>query len=88
MNLIVDEAVRWSDLAATVRASGGEHLEGVVYKETYRHPEQKDGPGKKRLIFSLAIRSKNRTLTSEDADQVRNAVVAACTQHHAAKLLG
>lgn len=88
LNLIVDEAIRWSDLAATVRASGGEHLEAVTYKETYRHPEQKDGAGKKRLIFSLAIRSKARTLTSEEADATRDSVIAACSAKHGAKLLG
>jgi phenylalanyl-tRNA synthetase beta chain len=88
LNLIVDEAVRWADLAATVRAQGGEHLEGVVYKETYRQPEQKDGPDKKRLIFTLAIRSRERTLTSEEADHVRDTIIAACGKAHGARLLG
>ena len=63
LNIVVDERVRWSDLAETVRRSGGELLENVEYQEIYRDPES-DGPGKKRLLFSIALRSPNRTLTS------------------------
>jgi phenylalanyl-tRNA synthetase beta chain len=87
LNLIVDEAVRWSALAATVRQSGGAHLESVQYCETYRDPE-KDGPGKKRLLLTITVRSAERTLTNEEADQIRGAVVAACRQQHGAVLLG
>lgn len=86
LNLIVDEAVRWSDLEATVRASAGELLEAVRYAETYRDA-QKDGPGKKRLLFSLALRSRARTLTGEEADAARDAVVSACQAKHGAVLL-
>lgn len=87
LNLIVDESVRWSALAETVRHAGGVCLESVQYRETYRDP-QKDGPGRKRLFFSVTFRSAERTLTNEEADQIRQAVVAACRQHHAAVLLG
>lgn len=86
LNLIVDEAVRWSDLEATVQAAGGELLEAVRYQETYRDAK-KDGPGKKRLLFSLSLRSRERTLTGEEADATRDAVVSACQSKHGAVLL-
>ncbi len=88
MNLIVDETVRWMDLANTVRASSGEWLEGVQYLDTYRDPQKKDGEGKKRLLFSISLRSFERTLTGEEADQVRDKVVAACHKEFGAVLLG
>jgi phenylalanyl-tRNA synthetase beta chain len=86
LNMIVDEAIRWSDLAATVRASAGPLLEGLRYQETYRDPA-KDGANKKRLLFSLTLRSPERTLTGEEADAARDAVVAACKAKHQAVLL-
>ena len=86
LNVIVDEALHWSDLAATVRGAAGEHLERLTYLDTYRD-EQKDGAGKKRLLFSLTLRARDRTLTSEEADAATARVVAACSQGHGAVLL-
>jgi phenylalanyl-tRNA synthetase beta chain len=87
LNVIVDESVRWGQLAATVQASAGDQLESVRYRETYRDP-QKDGAGKKRLLFSITLRSGQRTLTNEEADQIRAQVVEACRRQHDAVLLG
>jgi phenylalanyl-tRNA synthetase beta chain len=86
INLIVAESVRWADLAATARSAAGKDLERLAYLDTYRD-EQKDGPGTKRLLFSLTLRPKDRTLTGQEADAVRDAVVAACVSQHGAKLL-
>ncbi len=87
LNLIVDESVRWAQLDRTVRDSAGQFLEQISYQETYRDP-QKDGPGKKRQLFSITLRSSQRTMTNEEADQIRDQVVAACHQAHGAILLG
>lgn len=87
LNLIVDESVRWASLADTVRRAVGECLESVRYQEIYRDPK-KDGAGKKRLLFSITLRSRQRTLTNEEADQIRQQVVDACHQSHGAVLLG
>lgn len=86
LNLIVDEAIRWADLRATISSAAGEQLEEVRYLDTYRDPA-KDGPGKKRLLFSMSLRSLDRTLTGEEVDQVRDRVVQACSHQHAAALL-
>ena len=87
LNLIVSERVRWADLADTVRAAGGGLMEGIEYRETYRNAET-DGAGKKRLFFSMTFRSSERTLTGDDAERIRNDVVAACRKEHGAVLLG
>jgi phenylalanyl-tRNA synthetase beta chain len=86
INLIVAESVRWADLAATARAAAGADLERLEYLDTYRDP-QKDGPDTKRLLFSLTLRPKDRTLTGPEADAVRDSVVAACVAQHGARLL-
>ena len=87
LNLIVDESVRWAELLSSVRRAAGPDLETVAYRETYRDP-QKDGPGRKRLFFSVTLRSADRTLTGDEADAIRDRIVAACAEKHAAKLLG
>jgi phenylalanyl-tRNA synthetase beta chain len=86
INLIVAEGVHWGDLATTAKAAAGPDLERLEYLDTYRD-NQKDGPGTKRLLFSLTLRPKDRTLTGPEADAVRDAVVAACVAKHHAKLL-
>lgn len=77
LNFIVDERVRWAELADAVRAAGGELLEEIRYRETYRD-EKTDGPGKKRLLLSIQLRSHDGTLTGEEAEQVRSTIVDAC----------
>jgi len=85
VNLVVDESVRWGDLASTIRAHAGALLESLVYRDTYRDPERL-GPGKKSLLFTISLRSEEGTLTSPQADELRDRVVEACAQEHGAKL--
>ncbi len=58
LNLIVDEHVSWASLEATIRQAAGALLESLEFQEVYRDPK-KDGAGKKRLLFSLTLRSPN-----------------------------
>ena len=76
LNIILQETVRWNELAQVVNQAGGQFLESLQYQETYRDPER-DGEGTKRILFSLTLRSHERTLTGEDADQIRDDVVQA-----------
>jgi phenylalanyl-tRNA synthetase beta chain len=85
LNLVVDEAVRWADVAATVRANGGPCFESLEYRDTYRDPERL-GRDKKSLLFSISLRSAEGTLTSLQADEMRDQVVAACREQHRAEL--
>jgi phenylalanyl-tRNA synthetase beta chain len=86
LNFIVDEQVRWSDLEKTCRAQGGQHLQRIEYRETYRDPK-KDGANKKRILLSLHFQSMQRTLTSEEVEQSVAAVIGACQKEWAASLL-
>jgi len=86
LNLIMPEAVRWADLAATVQAAAGATLERLEYLDIYRDPK-KDGPNTKRLHFSFTLRAADRTVTGPEADAIRDAIVAACEKQHGAKLL-
>ncbi len=85
LNLVVAEQVRWADVAATVRAAAGADLERLTYQDTYRDPERL-GAGKKSLLLTLTLRRTDRTLTSAEADEVCQAVVAECTATHGAQL--
>ena len=87
LNVVLDERVRWSDMADTVRRSGGQLLESVRYQEIYRDPHS-DGPGKKRLLLTISLRSPDRTLTGREADELRDVIVEAIRRDHDGKLLG
>ncbi|MDZ4850801.1 MAG: phenylalanine--tRNA ligase subunit beta [Pirellulaceae bacterium] len=86
LNLIVDEAIQWSNLSATVHQSAGTLLSECLYRETYRDPK-KDGEGKKRILLTLVIQSRQQTLTSEQADGVVQKVIEATSKTIDAKLL-
>ncbi|MDZ4819565.1 MAG: phenylalanine--tRNA ligase subunit beta [Planctomycetota bacterium] len=85
LNLVVDESVRWADLAQTVRKCAGESLEQLNYRDTYRQVERL-GAGKKSLLFSLILRGRSGTLTSAEADSTCETVVKQCTAAHGAQL--
>ncbi len=79
LNVVFDEAVRWSEVEEIVLAEGGELLEGVQFEEVYRDAERL-GKGKKSLLWGITLRSPEGTLTSEQADVVRDRIVAALRQ--------
>jgi phenylalanyl-tRNA synthetase beta chain len=85
LNLVVGESVHWAQIAATVRAYGGNELEAVEYRDTYRDSERLGG-GKKSLLFSISLRGASGTLTSQQADGIRDRIVAACRAEHGAEL--
>lgn len=85
LNLVVDEPIRWADVAATVRAHCGEYFEHLAYCDTYRDPERL-GAEKKSLLLTIALRSKEGTMTNQQADQLRDRIVAACREKHGAQL--
>ena len=87
LNLVVAEAVQWAQIAATVRRNGGRDLESVEYRDTYRDANRL-GHGKKSFLFGIGLRSSEGTLTSQQADGVRDQIVAACRHEHGAELRG
>ncbi len=85
LNLVVDESVLWAQIAVTVRAHGGAELVAVDYRDTYRDAERLGG-GKKSLLFSIVLRGASGTLTSQQADAIRDRIVAACRAEYGAEL--
>jgi phenylalanyl-tRNA synthetase beta chain len=85
LNLVVDEAVRWADVAATVRHHCGDYFETLEYRDTYRDAERL-GPGKKSLLMTIVLRWEQGTMTNEQADEIREQIVAACHEKHGAEL--
>ena len=85
LNLVVDESVRWSDVARTVEAQCGEFFEQLNYLDTYRD-EDRLGADKKSLLLSIVLRSKEGTMTNQQADELRERIVAACREEHGAEL--
>jgi phenylalanyl-tRNA synthetase beta chain len=85
LNLVVDESVRWSDLAHTVRSTAVPYGERLEYLGIYRDEKQL-GAGKKSLLMRLTLRSHEATLTNDEADQIRDRIVAACRERHGAEL--
>ena len=85
LNFVVDELVTWADVARTVREMARPQAEGVTFVDVYRDDERL-GKGKKSLLMTLSLRSREGTLTNEQADSVRDRVVAAVKQRHGGEL--
>jgi phenylalanyl-tRNA synthetase beta chain len=85
-NFIVADAVRWSDLESTVRSAGGELVESVTYRETFRDVA-KDGPGRKRVLLSVVLRSHTGTLSGSEVEASSMAIREQCHSRHEAKLV-
>ncbi|MCE9606983.1 MAG: phenylalanine--tRNA ligase subunit beta [Planctomycetia bacterium] len=86
INLVVDEQVRWNDIAATVRSCGGDLLATLDLKGEPFRDEKKLGAGKKSLVITLLLRSRERTLTNTEADELRTRIVDACAKAFGASL--
>jgi phenylalanyl-tRNA synthetase beta chain len=85
INLELPENVPWAEVAALVRENGGEALADVEFKEVY-HDDALRASGRKSVLFSLALRSREGTLTGTQADAMRDRIVAACTEEFGAAL--
>jgi phenylalanyl-tRNA synthetase beta chain len=85
LNLVVDERVEWADVARTVREAAAPFAEALRFGDVYRDRERL-GAGKKSLLFTLTLRSREGTLTNEEADRIRTRVVEACQGAHGAEL--
>ncbi|MEM8865654.1 MAG: phenylalanine--tRNA ligase subunit beta [Planctomycetota bacterium] len=77
LNIVLEEAVRWADVEKIVRAEGGPILESIAFQDdSYRDAKQL-GEGRKSVLFTIQLRKPDGTLTSEEADAVRDKIVAA-----------
>ncbi len=82
--LIVPADTYAADLAAALRAGGGELLESVRLFDEYTGEQV--GQGRKSLAFSLRFRAPDRTLTADEVAEARSAAVAVAAERHGAVL--
>ncbi|HRU06512.1 MAG TPA: phenylalanine--tRNA ligase subunit beta, partial [Candidatus Brocadiia bacterium] len=73
--VIVDEAVAWADIEATVRGQKTPVLESVRFFDIYRGKQI--AQGKKSVAFRMVFRAPDRTLTGEEVDGHCQAIVKA-----------
>jgi phenylalanyl-tRNA synthetase beta chain len=77
VNLIVEQAVPWGDIATAIDDGGGALLEECRLVQVWTDAERL-GAGKKSFVVSLRLRSNAGTLSGEEANRTVEAVVAAC----------
>jgi len=74
--LVLDEAVAWEQLEQVVRASAGPLMESLELVDIYRGKQVP--AGRKSLAIRMLFRAPDRTLTHEEANAFRDAVVDDC----------
>ena len=85
INLELSDAVRWSLVAAAAREAAGETLEKLEFRDVYRN-DALLAIGEKRLLFSVVLRDRQATLSSPQADAIRDRIVVACAERFGARL--
>ena len=86
LSLILDEAVRWAEVVAAVRAARPELLERVEFLGIYRGKPIPQG--QKSLSLRLGFRDPDRTLTHQQVDPQMEAVTRQLGERVGATLRG
>ncbi|MDF8263481.1 phenylalanine--tRNA ligase subunit beta [Luteipulveratus flavus] len=73
--LVVDAAVRAADVEAALRRGAGDLLESVTLFDVYEGDQL--GEGSRSLAYRLVFRAPERTLRTEEVNDLRDAAVAA-----------
>jgi phenylalanyl-tRNA synthetase beta chain len=85
--VVVGSEVPAVEVSRVIRAAGGPWLVGLRLFDVYQGAQLND-PGKKSLAFSLQYQAKERTLTSAEVVQFRNAIVEALSRELGATIRG
>ena len=80
----VADPVPVTAVEATVRAAAADLLDSLQLFDVFRGAPV--GEGRRSLAFSLRLQAPDRTLTDDEVQGVRQAVIAAVEQAHDAKL--
>jgi phenylalanyl-tRNA synthetase beta chain len=84
LSIVVDEQVRWADIAAAVKKKSPSELEDVRFVGIYRG---KGIPsGKKSLTLTLQFRDQDGTLTHETVDRFQTDILKSLTESTGAQL--
>lgn len=84
--IVIDEAVAYAAIEASIRAAVGEVLVDVLLFDRYAGANI--GEGVKSLAIGLILQDRSRTLTDQDADQCVSLAVSALATGFQAKLRG
>jgi phenylalanyl-tRNA synthetase beta chain len=82
--VIVDETLPAGEIETAIRQAGGQTLAAVRLFDIYRG--EQIGAGKKSLAYSLTYQAFDRTLTDQDAAQIRQRIVRRLETAFSAKL--
>jgi phenylalanyl-tRNA synthetase beta chain len=80
----VDEDVEVGALVDAAHEAAGDLLRGARVFDVYRGDQV--GPGRKSVAIHLTFQSPERTLTEDEASEIRDRIVAAFTERFAAEL--
>ena len=84
LSIVIDEQVRWADIAAAVKKKSPSELEDVRFVGIYRG---KGIPsGKKSLTLTLQFRDQDGTLTHETVDRFQADILKSLTESTGAQL--
>ncbi|MGY1762845.1 phenylalanine--tRNA ligase subunit beta [Geodermatophilus sp. SYSU D00779] len=83
---VLDEAVPAAAVEESIRQAAGDLLEAVRLFDVYTGPQV--GEGRRSLAWSLTLRAPDRTLSGEEAAEVRQRVVASVEEALQAELRG
>jgi phenylalanyl-tRNA synthetase beta chain len=81
---VVGEDVAAGALIAAAREAAGDELRAMRPFDVYRGAQA--GPGKKSIAFSVTFQSREKTLTDDEAAELRNRIVTALEQRFGAQL--
>ncbi len=73
-----------AELVEAARKAAGPELREMRAFDVYRGEQV--GPGRKSIAFSVTFQSPERTLTDDDAAELRNRIVAALAHEFGAEL--
>jgi phenylalanyl-tRNA synthetase beta chain len=83
---VLDESVPAAAVEESIREAAGDLLEAVRLFDVYTGPQL--GEGRRSLAWSLTLRAPDRTLSGEEAAEVRQRVVAFVEEAQQAELRG
>lgn len=84
LNFVLNDSVRWAELADVIRGAGGALLTGVSFGGQYRGSGIEGG--KKSYLASCRFLAADRTLTTEEVDAAVEDILQACKEKLDAKL--
>lgn len=84
LSIVIDEQVRWADIAAAVNKKTPDELEDVCFVGIYRGKSIPSG--KKSLTLTLRFRDRDGTLTHETVDRFQADILNSLTESTGAQL--